>query len=220
MRILFVLLLAANVALFAYDRWLRAPDGAPDLIPKLQVNPDRIKILGTGERARLGEAPRAADACVEWGLFAGADVARADAAIAAVALPGVAIQRALTDAEGYWVYLPASKTKAEVERRVAALKSRGVRDYYVVQEPGPWRNAISLGIFKSEDAARTMVEQLKSGGVQGVALERREHILKQVAYRVRDPSEKAIAVLAELQRSFPGTEVKAVPCPPGAPGPS
>lgn len=215
MRALFFLLLLANAGLFAYAHWLRAPEGSAELIPKLQVNPERIRIIGPGEKVRTGSAQRDALACLEWGLFAGADVARADAAVAALQLPGVMIQRAVADAGGYWVYLPPMKTKAEVDKRVAALKARGVKDFYVVQDAGQWRNAISLGIFKSEDTARNMATKLKQSGVQGVVLDRRENILKQIAYFVREPDPAMVARLAELQRDFPGTEVRAVPCPPG-----
>jgi len=215
MRALFLLLVLANVGFFAYANWLRAPDSSAELIPKLQVNPERIRIMAPSEKVRTGGAPRDALACLEWGLFAGADVARADAAVATLQLPGVMIQRAVADAGGYWVYLPPMKTKAEVDKRVASLKARGVKDFYVVQDAGQWRNAISLGIFKSEDTARSMAAKLKQGGVQGVALERRENILKSIAYFVREPDPALVARLAELQRDFPGTEVKAVPCPPG-----
>jgi hypothetical protein len=214
MRALFFVLVLANVAFFAYVNWLRAPDGSAELIPKLQVNPERIKIMAPSEKVRIGSARRAS-ACLEWGLFAGADVARADTAVATLQLPGVMIQRAVADADGYWVYLPPMKTKTEVDKRVAALKARGVKDFYVVQEAGQWRNAISLGIFKSEDTARSMAAKLKDSGVQGVALDRRENMLRQVVYFVREPDPAAVARLAELQRDFPGTEVKAGPCPPG-----
>lgn len=214
MRSLFLMLLLTNVAFFAYAHWMRGPDGSAELIPRLQVNPERIQIIGTPGGNRTGSAPRDSVACLEWGLLAGPDVARADAAVASLQLPGVMVQRAVADSGGYWVYLPPVKTKAEVDRKVAALKSRGVQDFYVVQEAGQWRNAISLGIFKSEETARNRAAKLKDSGVQGVALERREHILKQIAYFVREPSPEVVARLAELQRDFPGTEVKAVPCPP------
>ena len=213
MRALFLLVLLANVAFYAYAHWLRAPEDPAQLIPRLQVNPERIRIVPPAEQPRIGEAPRAAVACLEWGLLAGAEVARADAAVAGLELPAASVRRAVADSGGYWVYLPPAKTKAEVDRRVATLKSRGVQEFYVVQESGQWRNAISLGIFKSEDSARARAAKLKQSGVQDVALERRENILKQIAYFVREPDPRAVARLAELQREFPGTEVKAVPCP-------
>lgn len=214
MRALFLLLLLANIGFFAYAHWLRGPEGsAAHVIPKLQVSPERIKILPPSDGMRTGSVPRDTAACLEWGLFAGPDVARADAAVASLKLPGTMVQRAIAEAGGYWVYLPPMKTKAEVDKRVAALKARGVKDFYVVQEAGQWRNAISLGIFKSEDTARAMAAKLKESGVQGVALERRENMLKQVAYFIREPQSSVVARLAELQRDFPGAEVRAVPCP-------
>lgn len=214
MRAVFLLLLLANVAFFAYAQWMRGPDASADLIPRLQVHPERIKIVPASEQPRIGGAARDAVACLEWGLFAGPDVARADVAVASLALPGAAVQRAVADSGGYWVYLPPLKTRAEIDRRVAALKARGVSDFYVVQEAGQWRNAISLGLFRSEETARNRAARLKKSGVQGVVLERRENILKQIAYFVREPDPAVVARLAELQREFPATEVKAVPCPP------
>lgn len=214
MRALFLFILLANVAFFAYAHWLRAPDDSAELIPRLQVNPERIKIIGPAERMRTGRAPAGRAACLEWGLLAGADVARADAALASLEMPGVIVQRAVADSGGYWVYLPPMKSKAEVDKRIAALRARGVKDFYVVQDAGQWRNAISLGIFKSEETARNMAAKLKDSGVQGVALERRENMLKQIAYFIREPHPAAVARLAEIAREFPGTDVKAVPCPP------
>lgn len=37
--------------------------------------------------------------------------------------------------------------------------------------------------------------------------------LKRVAYYVREPDATAVAQIAEIQRSFPGTQIKAGPCP-------
>lgn len=215
MRTLFLLLVLANVGFFAYAHWLRGPDSTAERIERLQVSPERIRIIGAGDRPRTASLARDAVACLEWGLLAGPDVARADAAVSGLGLPGAVLQRAVADSGGYWVYVPPMKTRAEIDRRITTLRARGVQDYYVVQEPGPWRNAISLGIFKSEETARSMAAKLRASGLQDVAYERREHILKQIAYFVREPDAAVVARLAELQREFPGTEVKAVPCPAG-----
>ncbi len=57
MRALFLFVLLANVAFFAYAHWLRAPDDGGKLIPRLQVNPERIKIIEPSEKVRTGGAP-------------------------------------------------------------------------------------------------------------------------------------------------------------------
>jgi hypothetical protein len=62
---------------------------------------------------------------------------------------------------------------------------------------------------QAEAALRTRVapqtpEQRKLADVNGMA---------RVAYYVRDPTAEIVARIAELQRSFPQTQIKAGPCP-------
>jgi hypothetical protein len=216
----FLLLVLANVAFFAYAQLARDSSGVESQIPLLQISPEKVKLLKTGG-ARTGSrrgpdgalAAGAPQACVEWGLFAGPEVARSEAAIAKLGLPQALVQRTVADAGGYWVYIPPLKTKADVERKVSELKTFGVPDFFVVQDPPQWRNAISLGIFKSEESAANFLTALRGKGVRSATMERRENFLKQIAYYVRDPTEPMVARLGELQREFPGSEVHAVTCP-------
>ena len=224
MRTLFLLLVLANLAFFAYSLMARERVAAASSIASLQVSPEKIRLIRPGDSpAASSKAPAAAPAgvamaaptaCIEWGALAGPDVPRADAAIAGLDLPAALVQRTVTDAGGYWVYLPPVKTKAQLDQSVGQLSALGITEFFVVEDATPWRNAISLGIFKSESAARSFLTTLRAKGVQSAVSERREHFLKQIAYFVREPNEATIARLAGLQRQFPGTEIKAVACPP------
>jgi hypothetical protein len=211
MRAVFLLLLLANALFFAYVQWVRAPEGDGALLTRLQIMPQSIRILDGGERGPATAAFDHAGACLEWSALTGADVARAEAAIEELQLPAGTVERA-AEGGGYWVYLPPSRTREENEQRVRTLRAHGVRDLYVVQEAGPWRNAISLGIFRSEAAARTMVADLTSRGVAGIVLEHREQFLRHVVYRVREPDTRLVGRLTALQQAFPGTRLKAVAC--------
>ncbi|MEK6594528.1 MAG: hypothetical protein AABZ67_15755 [Pseudomonadota bacterium] len=224
MRLLFLLLVLVNVAFYAYAFMARQQDSAQNRISQLQINPDKVRLLqsagGARDAAPQKPAPAAADnttaapaACIEWGLFAGPDVARADAAITGLGLPQDSVQRTVVGAGGYWVYLPPLKTKAEVGRKIDELKTFGVTDLFVVQDPAPLRNAISLGIFKTEEGAQKFLEGLRGKGVRSAVAARRENFLRQVAYFVREPTEAVVASLTERQREFPGSEIKAVACP-------
>ena len=113
--------------------------------------------------------------------------------------------------------MPVFKTKAEVDRKLGELKALGVTEFFVVQDAGPWRNAVSLGLFKSEDAANAELERLRKLGVRSAVVTRREKFLKQVSYFVREPSAATIARITELQRDFSTTEIKAASCPEVAP---
>jgi hypothetical protein len=88
-----------------------------------------------------------------------------------------------------------------------------VSDFFVVQEPGPSQNAISLGLFGTEEAAQSHLGRLKERGVRSAVAERRDNALRQTAFLVREPDQALVARLAALQRDFPGSELKATPCP-------
>lgn len=227
MRLLFLLLLLVNLGFFAYHRFLDEPVDAAAQIATLQVNPEKIRTVAADVSSVVAVAPATARApvpppaaCVEWGAFGGPDVARADGALAALALPAESLQRRVADIDGYWVHMPVMKTKAEVDRKVGELKALGIADVYVVQDAGPWRNAVSLGLFKSEEAANAELERLRQRGVRSAMVTRREKFLKQVSYFVREPSAATIARITELQRDFPAAELKAVGCPIAAPAKS
>jgi hypothetical protein len=217
------MLVLANAAFYAYG-WVAQQQGAADSQEALlHINPERIRIIGVAggaapENTRPGAPSAAAGiaapaACLEWGYFAGPEMARADAAIARLELPQVLVQRVVADVGGYWVYLPPLKNKAEVDKKIRELKALGVTDFFAVQDQTQWRNAISLGIFKSEDAAKSFLAALRDKGVRSATVDRRENFLKQVVYFVREPGEAMVAKLAEIQREFPGSEVRAVACP-------
>ena len=168
MRAFFLSLVLANLAFFAYGR-VALEGGAPENpIPQLQVLPEQIKLVRVGERARAVKppAPRktappappktataARAACLEWGNFAGPGVARAEAALAQLQLAPGQVERVVVDAGGYWVHMPPLKTKADADRKVRELRDLGVTEFFVVQDAGEWRNAISLGIFRTDPDA-------------------------------------------------------------------
>jgi hypothetical protein len=120
------------------------------------------------------------------------------------------------DAGGYWVHIPPLKTKSDADRKVRELRDLGVTEFFVVQDAGQWRYAISLGIFRSEEAAQAFLARLKQRGVRSAIVARRENFLKQVAFYVREPSEATVAELTEIQQEFPGSEIRAGPCPAAA----
>ena len=224
MRLLLILLLVVNLGFFAFHRFLDEPLDASAQIAALQISPEKIRqvsidtvpAVSVPVAAAPVEPPAPPAACVEWGAFGGPDVARADGALAALALPAEAVQRRVIDIDGYWLHMPVLKTKVEVDRKLGELKALGVTDFFVVQDAGPWRNAVSLGLFKSEDAANAELERLRQRGVRSAVVTRREKFLKQVSFFVREPSTATIARITELQRDFPAVELKAVSCSPAA----
>ncbi len=224
MRALFLLLVLVNLGFFAYAHVMR-DGGAASQIPQLEVSPEKIKLLKAAAKSATPDKPRpdtgskaaqgtagAPSACLEWGIFAGPNVARADSALVRAGLPQDRIERTVTDASGFWVYIPPLKSKAETDRKIGELKALGILDFFLVQDSGQWRNAVSLGIFRTDEAAQGFLARLKDRGVRSAVAERRENFLKQIVYQVREPDPSMVAQLAALQQEFPGSELKATPC--------
>ena len=213
MRVLFLFLLLANAAFFAYAHYMRpAADGGIDL-KKLQVAPERIRLASVPRR----EAVRAA-ACLEWGAFTGSSAAKADAAVAELALPESQVQRVVADVGGHWVYLPPAKTRAEADKNVARLKGYGITELALVLDQSPARFAVSLGLFRSEDAARKLLALIREKGAKDVVMEQREKLLKQVVFYFREPGQDLVAKLTELRAGMPDSAIRAVACPEPARG--
>lgn len=226
------MLVLANLMFFAYAQIAREGADSASRISQLQVAPEKIKQIKAPEQTPPGKQrgqgkaippapPRAAaaipTACLEWGVFAGPAVTKADAAIARLELPAGQVERLVADASGYWVYMAPLKTKTEIDRKIGELKALGISEFFVVQDTGQWRNAISLGIFRTEEAAQAFLAMLKERGVRSAIAARRENFLKQVAFQVREPNPATVARLTELQKEFSGSEMKAGPCLPAQP---
>src|SRR3989304_4740506 len=156
MRMLFLILLLANLVGLAYIRYAENRAGADAQIDLLQISPEKLKLLKprSGEKASaaLPSPPPPALACLEWGSFAAEDAPRAAAALARFDLADKLSQREVSDG-GWWVYLPPLKTKAEADRKAGEVKALGIDDLYVVPGNRKWRFALALGTFRTEEAA-------------------------------------------------------------------
>ena len=208
-RILFAVLVVANLLLAAYALFAPQPRNPDAALLDSQLNPEQIRIVPP----RPAVIPSHQGACIEWGAFSAAELPVARDAIAALDLGARVSSMEVQTVAGWWVYIPPLKSKAEVERRIAELSAQGVKEYFAVDNGGEMHNAISLGIFKSEEAANHYVQVLQSKGVRSAQVGRRDHRVTQTAFLVRNPDPATSARMAELTTRFPGSELKAKDCP-------
>lgn len=73
----------------------------------------------------------------------------------------------------WWVRVPPQASREQAERRVQELRQLGVKDTYIVPDAGPTQFAISLGVFKTENRARQLLNQLREQGVRNAGAEPR-----------------------------------------------
>ena len=212
MRTVFFFLALANVALFAFawsDSGAEANSDAQ--IVGQQLNPEKIRLL-TPERVsaltRKPEPPKVATVCLEWGAFVGGDAARAEQALEPLGLGAKLTQRKQEDVAGFWVYIPPFASRQTATQKAGELKRLGVDDYFVIPDDPKWRNAISLGVFKTEEAAKTRLDTLRAKGVNSATIGARETQLSKTYFQVREANSTLAAKLNELKQGFAGTEVR------------
>lgn len=161
--------------------------------------------------AAKGAAPKPAN-CVEWGEFAGSDLVRARESLATLKLGRDLSERTVEQDHGFWVYIPPQKNRANVDRKIAQLKERGVNDYFVVQEKGKWLNAVSLGVFKSEEAAQKFLSALRAKDVRTARVGERKSRLRYTVFVMKELDSGTSDKLGVLQKEFPDSELKVSAC--------
>jgi len=215
-RFLFFVLLVACVA-FGVQIALTLPSGAPDF-SRRERNPADVRIVAVtppeaaaraAQETRQAVKSLAGAACVVFAGFRNADLQRARESFGALQLGDRFTERRIEDVTRYWVFVPPAKDRRTAEQ-VAQLKRLGVNDVSVRPERD---NAISLGVFSSEDAARRFLDQLRGKGVQDAEIGPFTRETRGVAMLVRDPDTETVARLTILQRDFPGAQLRAVTCP-------
>jgi hypothetical protein len=150
--------------------------------------------------------------CAEWGEFSGHDLARAQEALATLQLGDRLSQRSVEHKQGFWVYIPPVKKHAEVEKKIAQLKARGVKDLFVVQERGKWLNAISLGVFRTRDAAQKYLVVVRGKGVDSAKLGERASKLRFTVFVMKRLDGGMADRLVAFQKGFPDSELKVSAC--------
>jgi len=237
MRALFLLFVAANLALFAWSRYYASPDGASDPEPpRRQINPEAIHLLTGPELAGLpalkprpvtgaaqsasAEAVQSASAegarpvlaasgnCVEWGGFSVAEAPRAEQMLEPLALGARLSQRRSEEKASWWVFIPPQGGRAAAMKKTAELKALKVDDYFVIQEEGSMRWAVSLGVFSSEDAAKARLEALRAKGVRSAQTGERDTQVTKIWFQVRGADAALQGKLKGIAQGLTGTEIR------------
>jgi hypothetical protein len=214
MRTLFLLLLLANLAFFAWARYLMQPDAGSDAQPlSRQIDPQKLPIVSPaparGAAAGARTAPVAATAdCFEWGSFTLTDLPAARKLLDPLALGARLSERQVEETANWWVYIPPQSDRQGAQRKGAELKALGVDSFFVVQDEGSYRWSISLGVFRSEAAAQAHLTELKAKGVRSAQVGARVSQVPKVWLRVRDTDAALRARLGAVAQSIPGSELR------------
>ena len=199
LRLLFVLLIALNIVVGAwlllgqpYARGGNASDpGVPELRllselpePAIATASSASATVSAPASAALTAAvgstaatPRVVSySCLALGPFASPqDLRHARQVLATVASRMRSRQEQASQTSGWWVYLPAARSRAQALEQARQLGLHHIDDYFVVGSGGQ-SNTISLGLFKDPANARKRRDEVIAAGFPARMIERSESV--------------------------------------------
>ena len=212
MRILFLLVLLVNALFFAWSRYVAPPEAAADPAPLgRQIEPQKLKVIAPSDLPPVAARPAPSPIvlkCLEWGSFTLADATQAQAALEPLQLGPRLAQRRTEETAGWWVFIPPQGSRPAAQKKAAELKALDVDDYFVVQDDGPFRWALSLGVFRSEEAAQARLSALRAQGVRSAQLGSRDTTVSKVWLQVKAVDAGLYARLKEVARGVEGSELR------------
>lgn len=226
MRAAFLLLLLANLALYAWLRYGASETVEPAPLAR-QIAPDKLKVVAPSSLppvTALTKPPASAPApapgpvaatasltCMEWGSFTLADATRAEQALEPLALGPRLAQRRAEEHAGWWVFIPPQGNRQLALRKAAELKQLGVEEYFIVQEEGALRWALSLGVFRTEESAQARLAALRGQGVRTARIGARDTTVPKIWLQVKGVDAALQARLKEIARQVEGSELRDCP---------
>ena len=156
-------------------------------------------------------APAPTGACLEWGSFTLADAPKMEKALEPLALGTRLAQRPTQETAGWWVFMPPQGSRPAALRKAGELKNLGVDEFFVLSDEGQYRWAISLGVFRTEEAARARLAALRTQGVRTAQVGPREMTVPKVWLQVSAVDATLEARLKEIAGRVEGSELR--PCP-------
>ncbi|MCS0591912.1 SPOR domain-containing protein [Massilia norwichensis] len=133
-------------------------------------------------------APAKPLACIDVGTFSAGESKRFESRLASLDLGERQSRQAVQaqDVTSYLVNIPPQASKDAAERKAGELRERGVTNFFIMSGDSPMKWAISLGVFKTESGAQTLLAQLNKQGVHSARITPRGPQTTRYSYRFRD----------------------------------
>ena len=184
MRALVFLLILANLLFLAWTEGYFGSSFDPDAFRlQQQLLADQITVVARdeapaettrAEKPVKAEEKKGPEQCLALAELPLADSDRVESLLAEK-WPAFKVQRTTVEGSAsYWVYIPALASKQEADSKVVELKKLRVPEYFIVQESGPYKWAISLGLFSSKEAAAARLDMLRNQGVKSARVGERK----------------------------------------------
>ena len=214
LKLTFWALLCINVVVFAYGQGylghVKGGEREPARL-KNQLNADKLALIAPAKAKAAQETTKAAAepkapepvACVEIGNFSSTDGRRFETLIAPLALGERQSRQnvAAQEVTSHMVFIPSQGGKERADKNAAELKNLGVTNYFITTD-----YAISLGVFKSEAAAQTLLAALNKQGVHSARVAGRGTAINKLQYQFRSIDADVRTRLDDIRAGFQGVE--------------
>lgn len=238
LKILFGLLLVINGGLLAYQQGyldtLSPPSREPSRLTQ-QLNADKLQLLSKPEKTdtdtkaeakpdataateiaavepekNLARADKMSNAlvCAEVGNFDATEAKKFEAQLAVLALGERLTRRSIPENVRHMVYIPPQANKEAADKKAGELKRLGVQDFFVIQDSSAMQWGISLGVFKSEEAARNQLAALNQKGVRSARIGTQATGATKVAFQLRGLDATSRSRVARIKDDFPRQELR------------
>lgn len=213
MRTLFFFLVLANLLFFGWHSGYLGPgmerQGEPERLAQ-QIAPEKIQLVSS-DPARRADAAKPRLACLEWGTFPAQEAERAQVLLTSLNLGERLSSRKVEETAQWWVFMPPQGSKAAADKKTEELTRLGVTDYFVVTDDGPNKWAISLGVFRTEEAARNYLASLSTRGVKTARTGERETKVQKTLFQIRDADDALRGRINDIRKDFAGIDLHDCP---------
>lgn len=148
-------------------------------------------------------------ACTEIGNFLPVDAKRFENLLSALSLGDRQARINVPDIASHMVYIPSQGSKEGADKKLVELRSLGISNFYVIQDKSSMQWGISLGIFKTEEAAQKHLATLNSQGVRTAKVTARSSTTNKVAFQLRSIDLDVKGKLEKIKAGFPQQDFKA-----------
>jgi hypothetical protein len=214
MKKLVWILLVANLAVAAYfmgrEHWPQPPS---EQATPLNVDRLSLRSQSGGSPQRTPPPRRAPEAlCVEWRGLSPDEFVQVREQLKALAGERVMSFSEVPLETRHWVIFPPLPSAESAAGKLDELIATGLEDAFVVKD-GDWRNAISLGLYASADAAHRRVLEVESKGVLGTHVEVLPRKGTEYYFVIRSEDPEALKSLSGFKQAYPSSQQSRVACP-------
>lgn len=177
---------------------------------KKQHHADQLKLLSATEATSpsepVSEKKAEVIACLEVGNFQQSDIPKIEEKLKTLALGDRQSRINVVDVATHMVFIPSQGSKEGADKKAGELRRLGINDFYIVQDQSNLRWGISLGVFKTEEAAKLHLNNLSNKGVRSARIGPRTVSTNKFAYQFRALNAEEKSKYDAIKADFPAQE--------------